>query len=185
MADPIQIANVFIEIANSEKEGSITNLKLNKLLYFAQGWSLVRNGRPLFEEDILAWQFGPIVQSVYRTFCVCGSDPICTVSENTGKGILSDEEIQLIIDTYRRYGRYSASALVEMTHEKGSPWQTAYSGQHNAIIGKNEILDYFSKMRPLDSFAKKDISELITIGRFAENGATILPHDDWDDDDYE
>lgn len=48
MIHAIDVANFFIDLAQNEKEGSITNLKLNKLLYFAQAWALTRNGDPLF-----------------------------------------------------------------------------------------------------------------------------------------
>lgn len=187
MTKAIQAANVFIEIANNEKEGSITNLKLNKLLYYAQGWSLARTGKPLFDEDILAWQYGPIVGSVYHRFSVCGSDPIASCDDTAGKGKLSEDEIQLLIDVYRRYGCFSASALVEMTHRNGTPWQQAYTGKHNAVIDRQRIKDYFSHERePLTTFTMPEKILTETIGRKGSDGITILPCDgDEDEDDYE
>ena len=172
MFNPIQVANIYIEIANSEKEGSITNLKLNKLLYYAQGWSLARLGHPLFAEDILAWQLGPIVPSVYRTFSVCGKDPIASVSELANEAEITGDELQLLIDVYRYYGRYSASTLVEMTHQEGTPWHKAYNGAHSTIIPKDDIRDYFLKESPLYTFEMPKLSA--TIG-----------HEDDRDDDYE
>ena len=64
----IDVANFFIDLYNSVPEGQVTNLSLNKLLYFAQGHSLAENGKPLFDEPIEAWQYGPVVPSVYHTF---------------------------------------------------------------------------------------------------------------------
>lgn len=183
MFNPIQVANIYIKIANSEKEGTITNLKLNKLLYYAQGWSLARLGRPLFAEDILAWQWGPIVPSVYRTFSVCGKDPIASASELANETEITGDDLQLLLDVYRYYGRYSASTLVEMTHQEGTPWQKAYNGSHSTIIPKEEIREYFVNESPLRTFEMPILTA--TIGREGENGITVLPADDDGDDDYE
>ena len=64
----IDIANFFIDITQSKEEGYLSDLKVNKLLYFAQAWSLVRLGRPLFDESIEAWPLGPVVPNVYNAF---------------------------------------------------------------------------------------------------------------------
>lgn len=183
MLNPIQVANIYIKIANSEKEGSITNLKLNKLLYYAQGWSLARFGRSLFEEDILAWQFGPIVASVYRAFNIYGSGPIVFENDMVKESPISKEEMQLLLDVYRAYGRYSPATLVEMTHEVGTPWQKVYNGSHSTIIPKEEIQKYFINEKPLQTFEMPKLHA--TIGRVDKNGITILPCDDDGDDDYE
>jgi uncharacterized phage-associated protein len=66
MATVFDIANFFITAENKREQGSMTNLRLNKILYFAQIISLLENGRPLFLDDFEAWDLGPVIPSVYR-----------------------------------------------------------------------------------------------------------------------
>ena len=69
MAKAIDVAKFFIEIvANTPNEDAMTNLRLNKLLYFAQAGSISSLGYTLIEEDFEAWDLGPVVKSVYKTF---------------------------------------------------------------------------------------------------------------------
>lgn len=72
----LDAANFFVELANAEEDGRMTNLKLNRLVYFAQAWSLEKFSRPLFEEEAEAWQYGPVIPSVYRAFRPCGRNRI-------------------------------------------------------------------------------------------------------------
>ena len=74
--DAVNVANFFVELANAEEDSCMTNLKLNKLVYFAQAWSLEKLGKPLFEEEVEAWQHGPVIPSVYTAFSPCGRDRI-------------------------------------------------------------------------------------------------------------
>lgn len=76
MAAAETAAKFFIMLANQRDDDFITNLKLNKLLYYAQGAYLARTGRPLFNEQIEAWAYGPVVPSIYRKYKVCGKNPI-------------------------------------------------------------------------------------------------------------
>ena len=61
MATVFDIANFFVDLANKTDDDYITNLKLNKLLYFAQGVSLARTDKTLFEESIEAWKLGTVI----------------------------------------------------------------------------------------------------------------------------
>ena len=68
MLKAIDVANFFVDLANSDPDDCMTNLRVNKLLYFAQAWSVVRRNKPLFEEDMQAWKYGPVVPEVYTAF---------------------------------------------------------------------------------------------------------------------
>ena len=98
MIKAIDIANFFIDLSNSLEEELMTNLKVNKLVYLAQAWSLVRLGKPLFCENIQAWQYGPVIPSVYNTFKVCGANNIENVFGEYNQKIFSPEELDLLID---------------------------------------------------------------------------------------
>ncbi len=59
MANVFDVADFFIQMTNHSEDDQITNLKLNKLLYYAQGAFLARTGKPLFENNMEAWTYGP------------------------------------------------------------------------------------------------------------------------------
>ena len=69
------VANVFLELADAAKQ-TLTPMKLQKLVYYAHGWYLGLTGRPLLDELIQAWSFGPVVRSLYNEFKEFGADPI-------------------------------------------------------------------------------------------------------------
>ncbi|MDY6148973.1 MAG: DUF4065 domain-containing protein [Porphyromonas sp.] len=117
----------------------VSNLKLQKLLYFVQGESYERNGQPLFEEDMYAWQFGPVVPLVYYEYCNYVSMPILEKYD-----VSIDEEskdiIESVIDEHKDN---SVWLLVNMTHEKGSPWEKTYVSSVERKIDKQLLKNVF------------------------------------------
>ena len=147
----IDIANMYIRLANDIQDNSIDNLKINKMLYYAQGWALVRLGRPLFDESIQAWDYGPVIPEVYHAFKCCGKLSIKEPIDVFDESRLNSEELELLVDVYTAYGRYTGWALKEMTHEKGSPWDMVYQKGKNIII-ENEIIKKYFEKQSLDTF---------------------------------
>lgn len=140
------IANYFIELASKQDESDLTNLKLQKLLYFAQGKFLAKNGIPLFSEDIEAWGYGPVVKDVYHKFKKCGSFPI-TVFDTDEAEVLSANVKSFIESIWQELGlKYSANYLVTLTHAQNTPWQKVYTPDKSSIVITEDALkDYFSK----------------------------------------
>ena len=153
----IDIANFYIQLVHSLPDDSIDNLKLNKLLYYVQGWSLNRLGRVMFREDIQAWDLGPVIPAVYHQFKACGKRSIEAPEAEFDESRLSTEELELLIDVYRFYGKYTGWALKEMTHEAGSPWDMAYEQNKNRIIPVESLKEHFAK-ETLPSFELKNLS---------------------------
>lgn len=139
----INIAGVFIQLANSLPNDQIDNLKLNKLCYYAQGWHLARYGTPLFSDAIQAWDYGPLIPDVYYAYRVCGSNPIQEAVEEFNEDMLSSEEKELLADVYIHYGKYTSSALIGMTHRDGTPWSKVYEKGMNRVIDTDIIKEYF------------------------------------------
>lgn len=184
MIKAIDVANFFIDIANSnpENDDCITNLRVNKLLYFAQGYSLARRNKPLFDEDMQAWQYGPVVPDVYYAFRPCGRERISDVSGNYSSDIFSSDELELLIDIVREYGKYSTSALINFAHRKGTPWESVFDKTSNNIIPKDLLKEYFSKQTELKSFVLPEVSEDDYIGyRDPADNILVLPKE-LDDD---
>ncbi|MDR0853954.1 MAG: DUF4065 domain-containing protein [Clostridiales Family XIII bacterium] len=140
-----QIANWFLAY-NRQFEASfdgelLSNMKLQKLLYYAQGSFLALEGYPLFRDKIEAWMHGPVVPSVYHRFSSIGSNGI-DISEN-GVEIpdLSDGETEILERDFEVFGRYSAWELRNMTHDE-TPWKETASGD---VIDLSLIKDYFEQ----------------------------------------
>lgn len=146
MYDAIDIANFFIEAFSLDEEHP-TNLKLNKLAYYAQGHSYARFNRPLFNENIQAWKYGPVVPSIYKEFQVYGNNGIPKATRELPK--FTEEDAELLLDVAREYGQYTASALTAKTHKQGTPWQQIFKpGVHNTVISKDSIAEYFQDTEP-------------------------------------
>lgn len=125
----------------------ITHLKVQKLLYYAQGIFLAIYNFPLFNESILAWPHGPVVKDVYSTFCDYGRSDIPfddSWLEEVNE-IESNEQISEILNlTYDNYGGYTAWQLREKSHIEGGPWQvTVDTIGMNKIIKNDMIKKYF------------------------------------------
>lgn len=135
------IANWFL-LHNEERTENgadgISNLKLQKLLYYAQGASLALNGRALFNEAIYAWKHGPVVPDVYYKFSKYGADSI-PVSEGSEAVDMSFDDVDLLEQVYDIFGQFSAWKLRDLTHRE-TPWQTT---EQSAIIDNEKIKQYF------------------------------------------
>ena len=137
----IEIANRIIALSNPEFGDLMSNLKLQKLLYYVQGFSLAMYDKPIFDEDIYAWQYGPVVQEAYYRFKKYGSGHIEIKEEDYEKYYieLSTEEKELICDVWDAYGQYSAFRLMEFTHEE-YPWRAT---KINDVITHDKLKKYF------------------------------------------
>lgn len=137
----IDIANkILAKASNSEVEELICNLKLQKLLYYMQGFHLAFFEKPLFDEEIEAWMYGPVVPSVYSHFKSNGNNGI----KYEGEAIkLTDKEELLFNEVYRVYGAYSALGLMNLTHSE-LPWTSTPTGVGHTI-DKEKLMTYFKR----------------------------------------
>ncbi len=125
-------------LVEQDKDDEITNLKLQKLLYYAQGYGLALLGRRLFPERILAWEHGPVVSEVYAVYHD-GRNPIPRPAgfDTTS---LDVETRELLDHVYAKYGQYEAWKLRDMTHAE-APWK---STPRDAEITDEALSSYFS-----------------------------------------
>ncbi len=120
-----------------EMGSPVSNLKLQKMLYFLWVDFYRETGRMLFRDNICAWQLGPVVPEVYYEFCSYAGSPICGFYTTT---IASDdaEEMNGIIS---EYVNIPASVLVNRTHESGTAWDAVYkNGAGNRKIIPFELI---------------------------------------------
>lgn len=125
----LAIANYFLSLADREKK-PLTNKKLQKLLYYAQAWSLALRNRPIFKESIEAWIHGPVIPKAYHHYKKFGFGAI---RDNTNDIDPSSNEYKDILDeVWRIYGKYDADYLEILTHNE-DPWLLA---RNRAETGK-------------------------------------------------
>lgn len=137
MAKALDVATYFLSLADETAGDLISNLKLNKLLYYAQGFHLARFDEALFEEPIEAWTHGPVVPAVYHVFKAYGSGPIPIPS---GAEIVLDEQTrEHLNEIYNVFGQFSAWKLRNMTHDE-PPWADTRTGE---VISHEALRDYF------------------------------------------
>jgi len=142
MYDVLIVAKYIIKRCN-ELDRTISNLKLQKLLYFVQAEFLVSTGDPCFNESIEAWDFGPVVPVVYHKYKVYGSASIPFINRRWIDTI-SDSAKELIDGIVDECSQYSAATLVEITHNQ-DPWKDAYQPYSNNVITKRSIKRFFSE----------------------------------------
>lgn len=134
----LDIAKYVINYEHSKKR-EITNLRLQKLLYFVQAKVLVETGSPCFDDDMVAWDFGPVVPAVYYTYKIFGSWDILLNSASPAVSKEISSNMDSILDYCKDYPTFQ---LVEITH-KQTPWITARRMGQNTVITKKSISEYF------------------------------------------
>lgn len=123
---------------------SVSNLKLQKLLYFVQAQFLVTLGKAAFNEEIEAWDFGPVVPEAYQYFKIWGSAEIPEIAARGAAEKIYLEDQKIMNEILSECAPYSASYLVETTHHQ-SPWVDAYEKYCSNTISQNAIKEFFEK----------------------------------------
>lgn len=120
------IADWFLAWAEAE-DAELSNLKLQKLLYYAQAHHLGQTGTALFGDPIEAWAHGPVVPAIYRKFKRYGKNPIDPDKALPGSFSWDDyrDVEDHLIAVWNTYGKYSAWALREKTHRE-MPWRETF-----------------------------------------------------------
>lgn len=149
MITATNVAKYFLALAN-ECEDPITNLKLNKLVYYAQAWHLALFGTSLFQEDIEAWKHGPVLPVIYDAYKHFRWTPITgdNLSSEEMRQLFSAEQQELLDDIVEIYFPQTAYALEQMTRDE-DPWVFARQGlapHESNIITHDAMRIYYVKM---------------------------------------
>ena len=177
----LEVANYLVYLLSGECD-DLSNMKLNKLLYYAQGQCLLQTGEPLFDDVIEAWDHGPIVDAVYHKYQACRDESIKDYDLELARK-MPEENADLLINIAREYSGYTASALRNKTHVHNGPWDQVYvKGQLHTPIPNELIREFFeAHEKPI-----KDIDLVLTaddfIGYRDADGYLVLPSD-WNDEE--
>ena len=133
----MDVARQFVRLAwNGEEPEGLTHMRLQKLLYYAQGWHLAAFGRPLFVGRIEAWKHGPVVKEVYPRFVDRKASPISP--DDAGEPSLSDQDRAFVEAVWGEYKQFSGNGLRDMTHRE-PPWLEARVGKTDGDSCDEEI----------------------------------------------
>ena len=146
---PDDIANWFLAAVDRDAGDSITHLKLQKLVYYAQAWALVLLEDDLFDENFQAWIHGPVLPSLYSRFAEYRWEALPSPPSEWDVEFDPDTT-DLLLDVYNNYGGLHARKLEELTHSE-PPWLNARNGlspdqPSNAVISKTDMATYYSSL---------------------------------------
>jgi uncharacterized phage-associated protein len=154
------VANEFLKLAKRDGK-SLSPMQLIKLVYFAHGWHIALAGKPLLNERVEAWKFGPVIPTLYHEFKRFGNEPITAFAQESGYRLVgsaiklyaNNVELegdgaafakQLIEKVWQRYGKLTAIQLSNLTHTPDSPWsRTEGRDVKGTDISDVVIGDYF------------------------------------------
>lgn len=153
------IANYILDLAD-EKRLDLTQMQLLKIVYFAHGWYLSSEGKPLIKQQFEAWKYGPVVRVIRDAFKDFGIRKITSRAEKldiyTGElqplpKLENNYDLVFIKAVFDSYCTYDGWQLSDLTHEVGSPWDKIWNsnipvGRLALRIDENEIRKHFESI---------------------------------------
>ncbi len=153
IASAAMIARWLIELAEADADVDqepMTHMRLQKLLYYVQGWSLAQRGKPAFADNIQAWEHGPVVRSLWESLTHLAKAPI--TSAHLPPANIDADTRAFVASVWEDYRDKSAIELRRLTHAE-APWKSAWSKRKdpnfgNETISHESLTAYFSGLAP-------------------------------------
>ena len=144
---PLDVGDFFLRL--SEDHG-ITNVKLNKLIYIAHGYYWGNVDKPLITngECAEAWKYGPVYRSIYNIFGRFGGDviPVIYAGMSTRVELFGEDTTEFLSLIWDRFKDVSSWKLVQMLHEKDSPWYLIWHRDRGKYTSGSSIPDYLTRV---------------------------------------
>lgn len=141
MANVFDVAKYILDTVG----GDISAMKLQKLCYYCQAWNLVWEGEPLFKEEFLRWDNGPVCKELFnlhKGMYFANGEKLFTGNENFfSKEGLSTKQTENIDGVLDEYMHFEGSELSEMTHQE-DPWKNT---KKNKVIEKEQIKEFYAQ----------------------------------------
>lgn len=141
------VANAFLNLAKKEGK-TLTNMQVQKLVYFAHGYTLGFIGEPLIRDEVRAWTFGPVIPVLYDRLQIYGRNPIAKPLE-VGYDVPVDfvsNEGQVIRSVWEAFKDLSAGQLSNLSHQKGSPWYQVWTETEFGEIPNDITAKFYKKL---------------------------------------
>jgi len=136
------VANYFLKRQDADAGDLMSNLKLQKLVYYAQGFYLAIMDSPLFNERIEAWEHGPVCVPLYHRYKEFGAGSIPIPYDADAYDIFDEKTREILDMVHKYYGQFSAWKLRNLTHED-TPWVMAHHKGLYTEITHKAMQDYF------------------------------------------
>ena len=169
MVSPLDVARYFIFRAYEDgRESLMTNMKVQKLLYYTQSLHLALFDEPLFDDEIQAWRYGPVCPPAYRFYSKFESEQL-PIPDATDLLQISEDVQNLLDEVWEYFGELHAYYLSDMTHLE-FPWKKARKGlpakaasQEPILLSDMQILgqEKLEEMRQLIVMNKRSLEEII------------------------
>lgn len=135
MYEARKISNYLLGKFDAERF-DLTNLRLNKLLFFIHAAAMTKKEEGLIRNHFEAWQYGPVLRPVFDAFKRHGDQWIKAPAEylDYASGLhkpipyndIAEDDVAIIIDAFNEYSRFSTPQLVALSHERDGPWDLVY-----------------------------------------------------------
>lgn len=122
-------------------------MQMLKLVYIAHGWRLGLYGKPLINDEIQAWRYGPVIPRLYDAVRVYKSSPITKKIKAPKGDVLNRNENSIVEQVFEIYGNLSGPALSRLTHAAGTPWDLSYEPEEFGVEIPNDIIeDHYERL---------------------------------------
>jgi uncharacterized phage-associated protein len=155
--DVRSVANLVLDYAD-QIGSSVSNITINKIVFFLHAWYLAKTGKPLVSAKIEAWDYGPVFRELYWEFKAFGKERITsratrrnpqTAEKEISADGFSESDMTFLRPLLERYVEMSAGKLIELSHVAGGPWDQVYNhlGDSNPgmRISDEIIRDFFQR----------------------------------------
>lgn len=159
-----EVIKFFLNKMDPEAGETITHLKLQKLLYFTQAWSMAINKNIIFTDDFEAWQHGPVIPSLYTNYKPFSYNSLPKL-EAFDENVFTEQQKEILNMVWKAYGKYDGKYLEKITHSE-EPWILAWERRKepdrgNITISKESILKYYTMLKARLNIGETDYIDAI------------------------
>ena len=138
------VANEIIALADNDGK-PLTNMQLQKLVFLSHGYTLALLEHPLYYDDTYAWQWGPVIRSLYKSLQKYGRGVVKKPLDAEAEDKLPSDgaEMEIIEAVWEGYGHLSGGQLSTITHKRNTPWSRTWDSDPFGIIPKSLIAKHY------------------------------------------
>ena len=140
------VANAFIRLAQQNGE-KLTNLQLQKLVYIAHGWCLATLDKSLIKNDVHAFEFGPVIPTLYNKLKKYGAKPVTeTIPTDNPELREEGQAMSVVKKVWSAYGSFDGLKLSAITHKDDTPWREVWERNKYGIIPPEIIKKHYQQL---------------------------------------
>lgn len=125
--DSSNVAEYLLQVLKEKGKPPTSTLGIIKLVYLCHGWMLGLYGRPMLNEPVEAWRYGPVVPSVYERYKHLRGANIPVSDTQVGEEVFDEDQKSVIQQVADIYGDFTPWQLSSITHKNGTPWLEVYN----------------------------------------------------------